>query len=240
MPKVIITGSGRRMGRAIAIAFAEKGWDIVIHYNHSENEAAATYKAVVETGAKAMLVKADVRSSAEVKAMFQKITNEFGIPDALVNNSGIYPERIPLTEIPDELWDDVINTNLRGEFFCSREFARIARPGARIINIASLGALEVWKHRIPYNVSKTGVLQLTKALARELAPDITVNSICPGEIEMPGEPAVDSSQISLGRIPMNRLGNTGDIFSAVYFFATCSDYITGQNLTVDGGYHDAR
>jgi NAD(P)-dependent dehydrogenase (short-subunit alcohol dehydrogenase family) len=240
MPKVIVTGSGRRLGRAFALAFADKGWDVAIHYNQSGNEAQRTYESVISKGVNAYLIHADLRNSSDVSEMFSKLNHEFGNPDVLVNNSGIYPQRTALTDIVDELWDDVINTNLRGYFYCSREFARHAIKGSRIVNIASLGGLEVWKQRIPYNVSKAGVLQLTRALARELAPDITVNSVCPGEILIPGEPAIDSSQISLDRIPMSRLGSPMDVFEAIYFFATCSDYITGQNLTVDGGYHDAR
>lgn len=240
MPKVIVTGSGRRLGRAFALAFADKGWDVVIHYNQSAQDAEITYESVVSKGVNSFLIRADLRNSTEVSEMFNKINNGFGTPDLLVNNSGIYPNRTKLTDISDELWDDVVNTNLRGYFYCGREFARFAVPGSKIVNVASLGGLEVWKHRIPYNVSKAGVLQLTRALARELAPHITVNSVCPGEILIPGEPAIDSSQISLDRIPMSRLGSPMDVFEAIYFFATCSDYITGQNLTVDGGYHDAR
>ncbi len=239
MPKVIITGSGRRLGRSLALGFASKDWDIVVHYNESAAEAENTCAEVRSTGVQALLVKADVRNSNEVKAMFDSLADGSGFPDVLINNAGILPPLTPLTETDDLMWDNVFNTNLRGQFYCAREFARFAVAGSRIINISSLGGLEVWKNRLTYNVSKSAVIHMTKALARELAPDISVNCICPGEIVIPGEPAEFPSHIAAERIPMKRHGTPGDVFDAAWFFATASPWITGQVLAVDGGYHDA-
>jgi NAD(P)-dependent dehydrogenase (short-subunit alcohol dehydrogenase family) len=111
--------------------------------------------------------------------------------------------------------------------------------GGRIVNIASLGAFQIWKDRIPYNVSKAAVVQLTKALARSLAPDIMVNAVAPGAIAIPDEPAA-GGMIAPSRIPMGRHGSTDDIFNAVYFFADTATYITGQTLIVDGGLNIAQ
>src|SRR5690606_4446286 len=140
----------------------------------------------------------------------------------------------------ESLIDDTFDVNLKGELFTSQRFSQLAKPNSRIINIASLGALEIWKGRVPYHISKSALLHLTKAMAVELAPNISVNCVCPGAIHIPEEPAEDSSLISTDKIPMKRYGNVDDIFDAVYFFATCSAYITGQNIIVDGGYHYSR
>jgi len=240
MPTVLITGSGRRLGRGLALMFAQKGWDIIIHYNNSEEMAKKTYEEIKNIGVKTYLVKADVSNSFEVSIAFNAIRSHFTFPDVLINNSGIFPEKTNFSVLQEELWDQVINVNLKGEFLCSQLFAKYAKSGSKIINIASLGGFEVWNGRIPYNVSKAGVLQLTKALSRELAPNIAVNSVSPGTIIIPEEPAEDSSNVEVSKIPMGRYGNISDLFDAVYFFATASNFITGQNLSVDGGYHNAR
>ena len=241
MPKILITGSGRRIGRGLALEFAHKRWDVIIHYNKSGDKAMNTIKEIESLGTKAMSIKADIRNYDELKRSFEKAFENFGVPDVLMNNAGVFPERRSLSELSPDDWDDTLNINLRGQYLASRIFAGYAGAKSRIINIASIGGLEAWKQRIPYNVSKSGVIHLTKALAKELAPKITVNCICPGAILMEEEPSVhDSSMVSVERIPMKRYGNVKDIFDAVYFFATCSEYITGQVLCVDGGFHEAR
>lgn len=240
MPLILITGSGRRLGRGLALEFAQKGWDIAVHYNRSEETALKTANEIKKMGVKCITVKADVLSSKEINVAFDKIVNELGHPEVLINNAGVYPQITPLNEISDEMWNDTLGVNLSGEFHFARKFAENAKKDSRIINIASLGGLEIWKQRIPYNVSKAGVIQLTKALARELAPHISVNCICPGTIEIPGEEAAGESPVPVSRIPMERYGSVKDIFDAAYFFATCSNYITAQVLAVDGGFHDAR
>ena len=236
---VLITGSGKRIGRGLAISFAEKGWDVIIHYNTSEEKAKETENHIKNLGVKAVIVKADIRNYQEIKDAFESGVKEVGMPDVLVNNAGIYPPPTQLKDISDRMWDDTLNINLRGEYYFFKLIAVKAKEG-RIINFSSLGGLEVWKHRIPYNVSKAGVIQLTKALAKELAPNFSVNCICPGTIEIPEEPPIEKTKINVDKIPMNRYGNVNDIFDAVYFFSNCSKFITGQVLCVDGGYHIAR
>lgn len=237
MPKVFITGSARRIGRALAIGFAKKGWDIVLHYNDSENRAILTFEEIKALGVDSIAVKADIRSEMELQNAFKKAVDYFGTIDVLVNNAGIFPEIRTLDEIDLLLWDDVMNTNCRSQYLSSRLFARQAKPGSRIVNISSLGAYQLWKGRLAYNVSKAGVILLTKALARELAPDISVNAICPGAIYLPDDPSiVDTALIPLEKIPMKRYGSTQDIFDAVWFFSTASSYITGQDIVIDGAY----
>lgn len=237
MSSIFITGSGRRIGRGLALEFASRGWDVAVHFNRSAAQAEKTASEIRAKGQKAVLVKADVTDYEEVSDAFDKAAVELGIPGVLVNNAGVFPVKASLLQMEPEDWDHTIDTNLRGEFYCAKKFAEIAQPGARIINFASLGAFEIWKERIAYNVSKAGVIQLTKALARDLAPDISVNAVSPGAIYMPDDESPnDDFLVDTMRIPMGRYGSVADIFEAVYFFATTTQYITGQNLIVDGGY----
>lgn len=235
MSAVLITGAGRRIGRGLAGKFAEAGWDVAVHYHTPGEEPIRFARELAERcQVRTCAVQADIRSAEEVQRAFGEAAAALGPLSLLVNNAGIFPERRSLPAMTGEYWDTVLDTNLRGQFIAAREFLTVCRPQeSRIINFGSLGGAEVWKERIAYNVSKAGVLHLTKALARELAPDIPVNCIAPGLIEIPEEPV--PLPISAGAVPMGRYGTLDDIFDAVHFFATCSSYITGQILFVDGG-----
>jgi NAD(P)-dependent dehydrogenase (short-subunit alcohol dehydrogenase family) len=241
MPKVLITGAGKRIGKHLALLFADRGFDVAIHYNSSEEGAKKTSKEIMSKGRKSIIVGADLRISEQIEVAFNRVFDEFGIPDVLINNAGIFPHKTALNELTIELWDSVLNINCRSQMLCSKVFSKVAKKGSKIVNFASLGGLEVWEQRIHYNVSKAGVIHLTKALARELAPKISVNCVCPGSIFMPDDTSVnDNFLLPENRIPMKRWGNVKDIFDAVYFFSTCSEFITGQILCVDGGYHNLR
>lgn len=247
MRNVFITGSGRRIGRALALGFARHGWSVAVHYGSSEEKARATLDEIVALGGRAILVQADVRKKDEIRAALRTAASELGGLDVLVNNAGIYPPATPIADVTEELWRSVLETNLYGEFFAAQAAAEIMREqetGAdglkgRIVNLSSLGAFQIWKDRIPYNVSKAGVVQLTRALARSLAPDIVVNSVAPGAIDIPEDP-VSGGMIAPGRIPLKRHGSVEDIFNAVRFFAEASSYITGETLVVDGGLNIAQ
>lgn len=240
MNVVFITGAGRRIGKTLAINFAKKGWDVAINYNTSEKAALETAEICKSYGVRANIYKADVSQKDEMIKAMDKAIVELGLPDVLVNNAGVFPERTKLEDIDESLIDDTFGVNLKGEFFTSQYFSQLAKPNSRIINIASLGAFEIWKGRLPYHISKSALVHMTRALAVELAPNISVNSVSPGAIQVIDDPAIDSSLISIEKIPMKRYGTPDDIFDAVYFFATTNSYITGQNITVDGGYHYAR
>lgn len=232
---VIITGGGRRIGKGLAVEFGKLGWNVGIIYNKSEDSAIKTVDSLRELGVSCYAAKADISNSTEADRAVNSLFNNFGSVDVLINNAAIYPEAHSLQETSYELWHQTINTNLSGMFYTSKSFAATAKANSRIINIASLGAYKIWKQRIPYNVSKAGVIQFTKALALELAPNIAVNSVSPGTIEIIDEPADAGGLISVSKIPMKRYGKVKDIFDAVYFFATCSLFITGQDIIVDGG-----
>lgn len=239
MPSVLITGAGRRIGKGLAIEFARKGWNAYIHYNTSSEEVTELKKYIFKNfGVKVESFSSNLVNIKSAIETFEFFFNEVGIPDVLVNNAAIFPEKRNLNELDEDIWDRTITINLKAYLFISKIFSKYAPEGARIINIGSLGGIETWKGQIPYNISKAGVIQLTKSLAKELAPKITVNCVNPGTIYLPFEPnKIDAPLIDVHKIPMQRYGNVMDIFDAVYFFATCSNFITGQVLNVDGGYH---
>ncbi len=231
----LITGSGRRLGRRSALALAEDGWNIVVNYAHSAKDAADTLRDIKALGVDAISVKADITSSKQVDAMFNQAFGHFGRIDLLVNNAAIFPPPRKLAEITDDLWDYVISTNLTGQFYCARAAAKLMEErGGKIINLASLGGFQVWPEHIPYNVAKSGVIMLTKALSKALAPKVTVNAIAPGTIIIPGEESEEIRHIEERKIPLQRYGEAGDIISALLYLAH-ADYVTGQILTVDGG-----
>lgn len=239
---VLITGSGRRIGRALALRFAEHGWRVGLHYGSSEKRARHTLEEVRALGADAILLHADIRDREQVRRMVDEAYAHFGRIDVLVNNAGIYPPATPIADVEEEMWRSVLETNLYGEFFTAQAVAeRMMADGTqgRIVNLSSLGAYQIWKDRVPYNVSKAAVVQLTRALARALAPHITVNSVAPGVIELPDDPS-PGRLLPAERIPMRRYGTTDDIFRAVWFFAVDAGYITGQTLIVDGGLNIAQ
>jgi NAD(P)-dependent dehydrogenase (short-subunit alcohol dehydrogenase family) len=238
MKKVLITGSGRRIGKGLVKLFAKDEWDVIIHYNSSENEAFKLKKEIESLGVKSYIFQADLTDENDVKSKFEKVFLDFGVPDVLINNSGVFPNRTKLEDITSELLDDTFAINTKSILFTSNIFSQFAKANSKIINIVSLGALQIWKERIPYNISKAASYQLTKALARELAPRITVNTVNPGFIILEEDNFTDLSKLSLDKIPMGRYGNIDDIYSAVSFFANSSNYITAQYINVDGGYND--
>lgn len=243
MPTTIfITGAGRRIGRGLALRFAQRNWNVVIHYGSSKEVAEQTLRDVEMFGVQAMLVQADVRNRTEIRNALAAGAERFGSIDVLVNNAAIYPPPCPLADVTEGLWREVLETNLFSEFFAAQAAAEIMQQQpinkrgeqGRIINFASLGAYQIWRDRVPYNVAKAAVLQLTRALARALAPTIPVNGIAPGTIEIPEDPA-PGTLLSADRIPARRYGTIDDIFNAVWFFANDATYITGQTLLIDGG-----
>ncbi len=236
---ILITGGGRRLGRELALSFAHIGYNVVIHYNKSEEQAIKTRDEIIESGGMCCVVKADIRSKSEVFDAVKFAVETFGSLHILVNNAGVFPSKTKLSELTDSLWDDTMNVNLRGEFYFAQAFAIYSKQAERIINIGSVGGAETWQGRMPYNISKAAVMHLTRSLALELAPQITVNCVAPGIIEI-DETADESISIPTNRIPSERYGTAQDIFDAVRFFAEANNYITGQVLFVDGGYHLAR
>lgn len=233
----IVTGSGRRLGRKIAIALAENGFDIVINYNRSRTEAIKTERAIKKIGRKCITIKADVTKRVQVQRMIKQTLRTFGKIDLLVNNAAVFTPPVDLLDVTDTMWNGVMDTNLKSLFICGQTAAAVMmkQKSGKIINIASLGAFQAWPKHIPYCVSKAGVVMLTKVMAKSLAPHITVNAIAPGTVIIPSEESGDIHHPSIEKIPLKKYGKPSDITDAVVFLAKSSDYITGQIICVDGG-----
>lgn len=232
----IVTGSGRRLGRQIALALAGNGFDVVVNHLHSAKGARETVNLIHSRGQNAIAVKADVSKKADVLRLMRKTMSQFGGIDLLVNNAAIFIES-PWNKTTERIWDRTINTNLKGTFLCCQAAATymVREKQGRIINIASLGGIQTWKEHLAYSVSKAGVIMLTRCLAKALAPDITVNAIAPGTIVIDGEESHDQLHIPIDTIPLKHYGKPSDITDLVLFFATTANYVTGQTFVVDGG-----
>jgi 2-deoxy-D-gluconate 3-dehydrogenase len=250
----VVTGGAMGIGQAIAFRLAEAGAGVMIADIDLEaaNQTAEQIKA---SGGKAQAIRADARSAADARKVFQATVKAYGSLDILVNNAGVYP-LLPILEINEETWDKTLDTNLKGVFFYSQAAAQQmikAGHGGKIINIASIDAFHPHGEVAHYNASKGGVVMLTKALALELAPhQILVNSVAPGSINTPGTIAVgeiyaarvkDPAKFAeLGakmasRLPLGHPGMPDDIAKVVLFLASAAaDYMTGSVILVDGGY----
>ena len=236
----LVTGASRGIGRAIALALAREGADVAVNFRQRGQAADEVVAAIAGLGRKAIAVQADVRSADQVKAMVERVRAELGGPDILVNNAGIVRDK-PLAFMSEDEWDEVVDTSLKGAFLCTKAVARPmsrARWG-RIINISSDAALLGDAQRANYCAAKAGLLGLTRAAARELAPHgVTVNAIAPGIIATDmtaGMPEVRRKAL-LEAIPLRRFGEAGDVAALAAFLAGDGGaYITGQVFCVDGG-----
>jgi len=240
----IITGARRGIGRAIALALAREGANVVVS-DISQEDCQKVVGEIEKFGRKGLALKCDVISSNDVEDMVKRTLAEFGRVDILINNAGILTFK-PFLELTDEDWDKTLNVNLRGQFLCARAAARVMvkNKWGRIINIASISsggcgiAFPLIAH---YTASKGGVMALTEALALELTPQgINVNAICPGAIDTDmAKGTKESGQLAqvLARIPKGRLGQPEEIASLAVFLASKeADYISGAAIVVDGGW----
>lgn len=236
MSVVFITGGGRRLGRAIALGFAERGFDVGITFHASVDEARATTELVLALGRRIHAVAVNVADDVALTAAFEALVVELGAPDVVVSNAGVFPEANAHADATDVR--AAIDVNTLPLVTLARCIERHpASQGTRLIALSSLGGLEIWKDRLAYNVSKSALNTVVQSLARSMAPTVTVNAVAPGAIEQPTERTeADSGLTARERIPMKRYGTANDVFDAVWFFSTTSTYITGQILRVDGGY----
>lgn len=231
---VCVTGSARRVGRAIALAFAAAGANVVIHHHASDNDAAQTAAEAKALGVEVLIVKANLADPNEVAAMFEQIRATFGRLDVMVNSAANYYKN-HLLDISYEEWQTVLGVNLTGPFLCTQHAARLMVDGGCIINIGDNGGIRPWKSRPHHSVSKAGLLMLTKVSAASLGGrNIRVSCIIPGPVLIPdGEP--DSAWDNLAQaLPLKRTGTPADVAQACLFLAT-NDFITGAILNVDGG-----
>lgn len=229
----LVTGAGKRLGRAVTVRLAEEGADVVVHYRSSQSEAQEAVKEIEKLGRRGVAIGADLGNVAEIKQLFDEAGQQFGRLDILVNSAANF---LPASMISttEQIWDAALDTNLRAPFFCAQAAAPwLRRTQGVIINFADTGGLLGWTGYIPHSVSKAGVIMLTKVLAKALAPEVRVNAIAPGTITMEGDPPeLEADFIKLA--PLRRTGKAEDITDTVLFLVQ-SRFVTGQVLVVDGG-----
>lgn len=233
---ILVTGGARRLGRAIALALAQRGAHVVISYRRSQQDARQTLSDLRRYDAKAVAIRADVSRAHEVRRLIAKIRQRFGRLDVLVNSAAIFI-RTPFPTLTESQWDDAITVNLKGPFLCALYASRLMRrQGAgKIINLADWSGVRPYRDYLPYCVSKAGVIGLTKALAKELAPRIQVTAIAPGPMWPPPKMPPSTRRRIASRVPLKRWGTPRDIANAVLFLIEGTDFITGSTLFVDGG-----
>lgn len=230
----LVTGGALRIGRAIALELAAAGADVAITFRNSESDAAETVRALESVRVRATAVHCDVRSEASVRAAVATTVERLGKLDLVVNNAAIF-ESAPLESLSVEQWDAVFETNARGPFLVVREALAYLRDAkGRVVNIGSLGGLHAWAGHAHYCASKSALHMLTQTMAKAFAPEVSVNCVAPGWVQMAGDRGAIAEHFA-AKTPMRRNGAAEEIAQAVLFFATGPHFITGQILAVDGG-----
>ena len=236
----LVTGASRGLGKAIALKLSSMGSKVAINYLSRETEARDVMSFITSHGGEAMLVPADVRDSGQVKTMIREITDKWGKIDILINNAGITADNLIL-RMSDTAWDDVINTNLRSAYICTKFALRsmMNQEWGRIINIASIAGLTGNVGQSNYAASKGGLIAFTKSMARELGSrNITVNAVAPGFVttEMTDKLPPEAKESILAQVPLQRFATPDDVAETVAFLASNrGGYITGQVINIDGG-----
>ena len=240
----LVTGAGRRLGQAIAVGLARAGCDVAVHYHGSADGAAATARDIRALGGgggggggrRAELVRADLSDATAARGLADQAASALGGRrlDIVVNSAAIMV-RQPVDTVTPESWDATLDLNLRAAFFVSQgAIPHLRRAKGKIVNLADVAGLEPWPAYVPHCVSKAGVVMLTKALARALAPDVTVNAVAPGPVLLPEAWDQATRDHIRDTTPLGRLGKPEDVVAAVRFLLE-SDFITGTVLVVDGG-----
>lgn len=238
---VMVTGGSRGIGAAIAERFAMVGMNVVIHYLHSHEAANEVARKCIQHGANVMTISADLRSKEQILRMQEKLSAHGLMPDILVNNAGVAHYGL-LSDVTDEIWDQVVGVNLKGMFLCTQTFMpyMIEQKFGRIINVSSIWGISGASCEVVYSASKGGVNAFTKALAKELAPSqITVNAVAPGVVdtEMMDSFSDEEKSSLQNEIPTGRFAHPEEIASLVYFLSLPeSGYITGQIISPNGGW----
>lgn len=242
MKTAVVTGASRGIGAACAVALAKSGYNVILGYKVNKERAENLADVLISGyGVAAIAQKADVSVSSEAQALIDTAYRNFGAVDVLVNNAGIAGYKL-FTDITDEDWDEMIGTNLTGVFNCSRAAVKymVNQKSGSIVNISSMWGQVGASCEVHYSAAKAGVIGLTQALAKELAPSgIRVNCVCPGVIKTDMLNDIDDDTIAslMEETPLGRLGTPKDIADSVAFL--CSDraeFITGQILGVNGGF----
>ena len=229
---ILVTGGAVRVGRAICIELAEAGAQIYCHYHQSEDQA----RDLKEKNPGIRLLQADLYEKGVEKKLIQAIIENAGKIDVLVNSAAIFL-KTPFGNVTEEGWNKLFDLNLKAAFFLAQEAGRhmVAQGAGKIINIADTSALKPWPSYIPYSMTKSAVITMTKGLAKVLAPLVQVNCINPGPVLLPENYSAQEKNRAIERTLLKRMGRAEDIAFAVKFLLEDGDYITGTALAVDGG-----
>ena len=233
---ILITGGAKRVGRSLALTVAQHGADVIIHYNRSSLDAVEVQKEIERMGRKAYLIQSDFSDPNQVIRLIEQ-ANSFERLFALVNNASIF-EPLNLTNTTLASWQQHLMVNLTAPFLLSQQFSRMLEPNreGRIVNILDWRALRPGRDHLPYTISKSALAALTKSLALELAPRITVNGLALGAI-LPPSDQVNADDEMIARVPAKRWGNLDEIGNALLFLLDRPSYITGEIIHIDGGRH---
>lgn len=230
----LVTGAGHRVGRAIALALAGRGMRLAIHYNSADRGARETLEQVRAAGGDGDVFQADLTRGDAADALISAVRDKFKTLDVLVNSAAVMV-RTPFGETTARQWDDIMALNLRAPFLLSQAAAPMLRAShGVVVNIADLAAFETWPGYLPHGISKSGVVHLTRSLARLMAPEVRVAAIAPGTVLLPENWDAESAEHLIETTPLHRNGSPEDVTRTVLFILD-SDYLTGETIIVDGG-----
>ena len=233
---VLVTGAGRRVGRAIALALGAQGMPVVVHFNGSRDGAEETARLIVESGGEAVIEQADLARVDAAYALVDRAVAWRGTLGALVNSAAIML-RTPIPETTQFDWDRMFALNVRAPYFLSQRAApSLAASRGAIVNIADLAAFESWPAYVPHGMTKAAVVQMTRAMAQALAPDVRVNAVAPGVVLLPEGWSDEGARHLQETTPLRRLGVPEDVAQAVVYLLG-AQYVTGEVVRVDGGRH---
>jgi len=227
------------VGRALALALADRGATVAVHYGHSDKEARETLQEITSSGGRGATFQADLTKDDAPQSLIDRVTKQLGELAVLINSAAVM-ERTPFGKVDTRAWDDMVALNVRAPFFLTQAAApALRRAHGAVVNIADLSAFETWPGYIPHGVTKSGILYITRALANVLAPDVRVNAIAPGTVLLPASWTESDDARLRETTPLKRSGTPQDVASAMLFLLD-SDYITGETIIVDGGRHVRR
>jgi pteridine reductase len=225
-----VTGGARRVGAAITRALAARGYRVAVHYR---SDAAVASALVAEVGGGARTYPADLAQPGAPAALVAQVARDMGPLDVVVNSASNF-FKVPVREVTEALWDEVFAVNLRAPFFIAQAAATVMRDGGSIVNMADLAAFETWPDYVPHGISKAGIVQMTRALAREFAPRIRVNAIAPGLVLAPEDMSDAEATRYAASTPLRRNGTPADVVRALEYLID-APFVSGDVLVVDGG-----
>jgi len=232
----LVTGAGRRVGRAIALALGARGMHVVVHFNGSRTGADETARLITDAGGKAIVEQADLTQVEAANELVDRAIAWRGALSALVNSAAIML-RTPVGETTAPDWDTMFALNVRAPYFLSQRAApALAASQGAIVNIADLAAFESWPAYVPHGMTKAAVVQMTRAMARALAPGVRVNAVAPGVVLLPEGWSEEEAEHLRSTTPLRRLGSPEDVAQVVVFLLE-AQYVTGEVIRVDGGRH---